>query len=632
MTIIGPTDTTCEVIGFTIRGGSGTYRYYTNTTFPPRLMSGGGVILQQAGARIAHNVVTKNFLKGRPWAPDAEGAGILASDTTIGLNIPSYVIIEYNTVIGNEASGQSAEGAGIELFQPGIIRHNIVMHNRAFSRTRSFAGGIYVGMTAEFDVVVDGNYIAHNVAGIGGGMLVTALYTRHGRAIITNNIIAENRAFEVGGAANVAEQTYAVFLNNTIVANRALSTGGGINVTEGSHVVLVNNILWGNKADQVSEWGIVQAIQNDVEGGLVGKGNFNADPRFIPGDTLFRLDPNSPCIGAGMKDLRLADRPFLIPGRDLSGSPRIAPASSNPDMGATESPWGDEDQENQGIGSDGYLKFTVMFKQITEVLRNKETGEIIKAGEMLTTLVVNDSTRMVLDRTTAAVPFILSPGNNLLAVEVVTRARDSSAGLNAFIWLEGTDRRVSVLYRRYGLRYQHYSELRPGEYTLVVQPQDESSIIGHTNRVSVAVVVPPFWYQRWWAYSLYAFAVLSIAFMVYRVRMKRLRLEYETSRLSELDRMKSRFFANLSHEFRTPLSLILGPVDQLETSEPQSGRKEQLGLIRRNAERLLRMVNLLLQFSRIEAGTLKLHVSLQPIPQLLRRIVSSFSTAAVKKG
>ena len=261
VTIIGPTDTTCEVIGFTIRGGSGTYRYYTNTTFPPRVMSGGGVILQQAGARIAHNIVTKNFLKGRPWAPDAEGAGIVASDTTIGSNIPSYVIIENNTVIGNEASGQSAEGGGIELYQPGIIRHNIVTHNKVFSRTRSFAGGIYVGLTAEFDVVVDGNYIAHNVAGIGGGMLVTALYTRHGRAIITNNIIAENRAFEVGGAANVAEETYAIFLNNTIVANRALSTGGGINVTEGSHVVLVNNILWGNKADQVSEWGIVQAIQ-----------------------------------------------------------------------------------------------------------------------------------------------------------------------------------------------------------------------------------------------------------------------------------------------------------------------------------------------------------------------------------
>jgi DNA-binding response OmpR family regulator/anti-sigma regulatory factor (Ser/Thr protein kinase) len=121
--------------------------------------------------------------------------------------------------------------------------------------------------------------------------------------------------------------------------------------------------------------------------------------------------------------------------------------------------------------------------------------------------------------------------------------------------------------------------------------------------------------------------------------MRRNRLEnalalkrVEADKLVEVDRMKSRFFANLSHEFRTPLSLILGPTEQLESTEPESTRKEQLGVIRRNAERLLHMVDVLLQFARVESGTLKLQVSLQLIPHLLRRIVSSFSTAAVKKG
>jgi signal transduction histidine kinase/DNA-binding response OmpR family regulator len=226
----------------------------------------------------------------------------------------------------------------------------------------------------------------------------------------------------------------------------------------------------------------------------------------------------------------------------------------------------------------------------------------------------------------------LPPGDNLIEMEVIGIGMAKPKGINIFFWLEGSDPHVSLLPKNRGSAYNYYTELKPGRYRLVFQPQDQEQIIGHTNRFSIEIVVLSYWYQRWWAYVLFGLSVVLLAFLALRVRIHRIHLENETWRLAELDRLKSRFFANLSHEFRTPLSLILGPVDQLETSESETSRKEQLGLIRRNAERLHRMVNLLLQFARIESGTLKLYVALRPIPPLLRRIVSSFSTAALKKG
>ncbi|MBF8295891.1 MAG: response regulator, partial [Bacteroidetes bacterium] len=187
-------------------------------------------------------------------------------------------------------------------------------------------------------------------------------------------------------------------------------------------------------------------------------------------------------------------------------------------------------------------------------------------------------------------------------------------------------------------RYASYTNLDPGTYVFRVRAANNHEVWNLEGaRLAVAIERP--WWSMWWAISLYAIAVSGVLLVFHRGRLQRIRLaqqvqieHLQAEKLAELDQLKSRFFANLSHEFRTPLSLILGPADQLETSERESGRRKQLGVIRRNAERLLRMVNLLLQFARIESGTLKLQVSLQPIPRLLRRIGSSFSTAAVKKG
>jgi signal transduction histidine kinase len=104
---------------------------------------------------------------------------------------------------------------------------------------------------------------------------------------------------------------------------------------------------------------------------------------------------------------------------------------------------------------------------------------------------------------------------------------------------------------------------------------------------------------------------------------------HRAEQLVDLDKAKTAFFTNISHEFRTPLALMLGPLsDSLDSkSSPfnQEQRERQL-LIQRNAQRLLKLVNNLLEFSRLEAGRVDASYSLTDLPKLTKEICNTFSS------
>jgi signal transduction histidine kinase/DNA-binding response OmpR family regulator len=100
---------------------------------------------------------------------------------------------------------------------------------------------------------------------------------------------------------------------------------------------------------------------------------------------------------------------------------------------------------------------------------------------------------------------------------------------------------------------------------------------------------------------------------------------------AEIAQLKSRFFTNISHEFRTPLTLILGPAEKLLTESPNDNTKKQAGLIRQNAIRLLGLINQLLDLSKLEAGKLKLEVSLSNIVLFVKGVTQSFESLAEQK-
>lgn len=173
VTVLGRTDSNCVVIGFTIRRGTGMQMMFPDDSLSRNWIAGGGVNVVHAGARISHNIVTENILSEKKWSAYTYGAGIGAADTSNGKSLPPIVIIEDNVAVRNISSGKWGEAAGIGLYQPGVIRRNIVVENRATSQSRSPAGGMAVRFTADYDIVVEGNYICRNVGGVAGGYIQT---------------------------------------------------------------------------------------------------------------------------------------------------------------------------------------------------------------------------------------------------------------------------------------------------------------------------------------------------------------------------------------------------------------------------------------------------------------------------
>ncbi|MGB1242361.1 MAG: hybrid sensor histidine kinase/response regulator transcription factor [Chitinophagales bacterium] len=134
--------------------------------------------------------------------------------------------------------------------------------------------------------------------------------------------------------------------------------------------------------------------------------------------------------------------------------------------------------------------------------------------------------------------------------------------------------------------------------------------------------------------NIYILQVGTIVFsgiLFYSLFDKVNRIRNEKRRFEELDHLKSRFFANISHEFRTPLTLVLGPVEQVMKKQKNEQDKTLLQMAHRNAQRLLQLINQLLDLSKLEGGKMELKASKQNFIPLLKGITLSFESYADRK-
>ncbi len=113
--------------------------------------------------------------------------------------------------------------------------------------------------------------------------------------------------------------------------------------------------------------------------------------------------------------------------------------------------------------------------------------------------------------------------------------------------------------------------------------------------------------------------------------IKRVKLKHRAEHLSELDNLKTQFFANISHEFRTPITLILGPLKDLYQKTSEGDTKTVLGPVIRNGQRLLRLINQLLDLSKLEAGKMTMQASQTDLVQFIKEIASSYESLAAEK-
>ncbi|HEY8931590.1 MAG TPA: two-component regulator propeller domain-containing protein [Mucilaginibacter sp.] len=183
-----------------------------------------------------------------------------------------------------------------------------------------------------------------------------------------------------------------------------------------------------------------------------------------------------------------------------------------------------------------------------------------------------------------------------------------------------------------------YTNLDAGDYTFKVRaitPSRGDAVSETTLKINV---LPPF-YKSPVAYVLYVLAVFGGLYLIRRRGIEKLKTQFaieeerkEAKRIQELDMMKIKFLTNVSHEFRTPLSLIMAPVDKIISQSADKDQKNQAELIKRNARRLLNLVNQLLDFRKMEVHELKLSPQSGNIIQFIKDASYSFADLAEKRN
>jgi signal transduction histidine kinase/DNA-binding response OmpR family regulator/ligand-binding sensor domain-containing protein len=217
-------------------------------------------------------------------------------------------------------------------------------------------------------------------------------------------------------------------------------------------------------------------------------------------------------------------------------------------------------------------------------------------------------------------------------------------------YLEGFDKQWSQWTKEPKVNYTNIPE---GRYLFRVKAKN---IYNTTSKeATYAFEILPPWYRTSWAYIIYSFFTIGIIFGL--IKLRSLKLEYEkiqlekviTERtdeiniknkkleeqakiLQEMDEVKSRFFANISHELRTPLTLIKGPTEEILNKTYPGDKEQALKSVLNNTDRMLRLINELLDLSKLESGSMKLNTSLQNLSVFINVVVNSFMSLAESRN
>lgn len=192
-------------------------------------------------------------------------------------------------------------------------------------------------------------------------------------------------------------------------------------------------------------------------------------------------------------------------------------------------------------------------------------------------------------------------------------------------WLEGFDREWVNLGK---VSATTYKQLKPGTYTLHIRSM-EIGVGGEGDECSMTFIIrPPLW-RTWWAFVIYALLLVTVGFFVYKYLwdIYRLRRDIEVER--QLTDYKLKFFTNISHEFRTPLTLIQCAMEKIrEAGEIPASLRQPVSNMHHSVERMMRLINQLLEFRRMQNNKLTLSLQKTDLIALLRDIYMNFHEVA----
>ena len=279
----------------------------------------------------------------------------------------------------------------------------------------------------------------------------------------------------------------------------------------------------------------------------------------------------------------------------------------------------------------------------------------------LPNVVIEEFTSDEQTHTLDAKPVVLPPGSKRLSINFSALSLAVPERIQFRYKLEGIDTKWSTPDAR---REATYTNLPPGHYTFRVIASNNDGLWNQTG-AAMAFYLKPHFYQTNWFRVLVIFCFAVLIFVIYRFRILTLQarqaelerivesrthdlraekekteqaksiIEAQADKLRELDRFKTRFFANVSHEFRTPLTMIIGPLENIlggSYGELEENMYRQVRIMLRNAQRLLRLINQLLDLSKLEAGKMELRALRRNIVQFLESVLLSCTPLAENKN
>ncbi|WP_125077629.1 hybrid sensor histidine kinase/response regulator transcription factor [Rufibacter latericius] len=229
---------------------------------------------------------------------------------------------------------------------------------------------------------------------------------------------------------------------------------------------------------------------------------------------------------------------------------------------------------------------------------------------------------------------VLRPDQSVFMIEFGALDYAHPAKNNYAYKLEGFDKEWNYVGQQRSATYRYLS---PGTYTFKVKASNQENAWDDEFTSLKVVVSPPFW-RTVWAYCLYVILIIGSVFGVYnfvarqrKLRRKLMVAKAQSRKERRIARERLSFFTEVSHEFRTPLTLMLGPLEDLVNKETGSESGKKLKMVYRNAHKLLALINKLLDYRKAEAGSLVLKVQEEDIVSFVKETYISFQDLALKK-
>lgn len=225
----------------------------------------------------------------------------------------------------------------------------------------------------------------------------------------------------------------------------------------------------------------------------------------------------------------------------------------------------------------------------------------------------------------------LSHTENVFSFEFSALDFNNSSSIKYAYQMEGFDKEWI-----YGgiRRFVTYTNLNPGKYVFKVKSTNSDGVWSD-NTASICVIISPPWWQTIWAIIMYFIVFFMGIWGIIKFQANRAKLQHELKyrelesyHLREVEKMKSRFFANLSHEFRTPLMLIKGPLEELISGRIKENKSHYYNLLLRNTEKLQQLIDQLLELSQLESESIPLKSEPQDLVKMLKSFSASFISLA----